>query len=266
MVNRVWHWLFGAGLVRTTDNFGTQGETPSHPELLDHLASQFITQGWSMKKLVREIMLSRTYQLSWRGELRESPSDRSETRKTRPAEIDPENRLLWRGNRRRLDAECIRDAMLFVSGQLSDERGGPSFKPTLSADYGFSDSGTRRSVYVPAFRNALPEIFEAFDFADPSMVVGARNASTVAPQALFLMNHPFVREQARTAARRVLGERLPTGEARLQRAYRLALGRVPTASELVMAQRVLSTNGESAEAWTDIFHALFASADFRYLN
>jgi hypothetical protein len=266
MVNRTWHWLFGAGLVRTTDNFGTTGETPSHPELLDHLATQFIAQGWSVKKLVREIVLSRTYQLGWRNELRESSSNQSGTRETRPSNIDPENRLFWHANRRRLEAESIRDTMLAVSGQLSGERGGPSFKSTLSADYGFTDTETRRSVYVPAFRNALPEIFEAFDFADPSMVVGVRNISTVAPQALFLMNHPFVREQAKLAAQRLLAEKFSDDDARLTRACRLALGRAPTAGEQSIAQKVLQNTSDATEAWTDIFHALIASPDFRYVN
>jgi hypothetical protein len=263
MVNRTWHWLFGAGLVRTTDNFGTTGETPSHPELLDHLATQFIAQGWSVKKLVREIMLSRTYQLSSsRGH--ETPIDQSLL--TSPATNDPENRMFAHASRRRLDAEALRDTMLFVSGQLSAERGGPSFQATLSADYGFNYTASRRSVYVPAFRNALPELFEAFDFADPSMVVGVRNVSTVAPQALFLMNHPFVREQAVASAKRLLAEKLADDDARLSRACRRTLGRAPTAGEQAIARKVLQNTSDATEAWTDIFHALFASPDFRYVN
>ena len=264
MVNRVWHWLFGAGLVRTTDNFGTMGEMPSHPELLDHLAAQFIEQGWSVKKLVREMMLSRTYQLS-----AERESGRFGSGKDTPAahpDADPENRLLGHANRRRLDAECIRDTMLFVSGQLNNRGGGPSFKPGLSADYGFNYGEPRRSVYVPAFRNALPEIFEAFDFADPSIVVGTRNVSTVAPQALFLMNHPFVREQARAAALRLRSENLDSDDTRVRRAYRVALGRIPSAGEVALAKKQLSAVSDPVEGWTDILHALFASADFRYLN
>jgi len=274
MVNRTWHWLFGTGLVRTTDNFGTMGETPSHPELLDYLAGQFVEDGWSVKKLVREIVLSRTYQLSsgeaGRGVLTAplsatTPLPGALGQRALPSEIDPENRLLWRANRRRLDAECIRDTMLLVSGQLNSERGGPSFKPTLSADYGFNFTEPRRSIYAPAFRNALPEIFEVFDFADPSMVTGARDASTVAPQALFLMNHPFVREQARFAADRLTTKKFSSSEARLVRAYRLALGRAPTPGETMVAKKIWSS-GEMLEAWTDIFHALFASPDFRYVN
>ncbi len=267
MVNRTWHWLFGAGLVRTTDNFGTMGEMPSHPELLDHLATQFIAQGWSVKKLVREIVLSRTYQLtSVAAGVNPQPSDLSSRAFTGAATNDLENRLFWRANRRRLDAECIRDTMLSVSAQLSVERGGPSFKATQSADYGFNSTESRRSVYVPAFRNALPEIFEAFDFADPSMVVGVRNVSTVAPQALFLMNHPFVREQAKLAAQRLLAEKLPDDDARLNRACRLALGRAPTDGEKSVANKCLGGGTDALTAWTDFFHALFASADFRYVN
>src|SRR5262249_5898659 len=154
MVNRVWHHLFGAGLVRTVDNFGNTGEAPSHPELLDHLALQFIKDGWSVKKLIRQVMLSRVYQMS-------SAADSAEGRK-----LDPENRLLWRANRRRLDAESIRDAMLTVSGTLDRTAGGPSIRPGTMAerDYRFED--TRRSVYTPVFRNRLLELFEAFDFAN----------------------------------------------------------------------------------------------------
>jgi hypothetical protein len=219
-------------------------------------------------------MLSRTYQLSsevGRGVLTaplEDPMPRSGALRQRalPSDLDPENRLLWRANRRRLDAECIRDTMLFVSGRLSDERGGPSFKASISADYGFQFTDARRSVYVPAFRNALPEIFEAFDFADPSIVTGVRNVSTVAPQALFLMNHPFVREQARFAAERLAAEKFDNDDARLQRAYRLTLGRPPLRGEVAVAKKLLSTEANTTEAWTDIFHALFASVDFRYVN
>jgi cytochrome c553 len=172
MANRAWHWLTGDGLVRTVDNFGTTGEPPSHPELLDHLASRFVEDGWSVKKLVRRIVLSRTYRLS----VATDPKGLA---------ADPENRLRWRANRRRLEAECIRDAMLSVSGQLDTTMGGPTFKPNVTADYGYRHTDTRRSVYSPVFRNALPEVFEAFDFADPSMPTGRRYVSTVAPQALF---------------------------------------------------------------------------------
>ena len=261
IVNRVWHWLFGVGLVRTTDNFGTTGETPSHPELLDDLAVHFMEDGWSIKTLVRRIVLSRAYQTA-------SVDDR------RARTADPENRLLWRTNRRRLDAECIRDAILAVGGQLRQEMGGPGFPSEIAADFGFQHVGNRRSVYAPVFRNALPELFEAFDFADPSLVVGGRNVSTVAPQALYLLNHPFLREQARHAARLLLSGTGPGRDdrGRIERAYRRTLGRPPSDREREIAVKFLSRSegtGASAspeEAWALLFQALFATIDFRYVD
>ena len=250
VVNRAGHWLFGAGLVRTTDNFGTTGEQPSHPELLDHLAMRFMDEGWSVKRLVRLIVLSRTYQLS-------TDSDSA------ALDADPENRLLWRMNRKRLDAECIRDSMLSVSRQLTLDIGGATIKAGTSADYGYRYTDPRRSVYVPVLRNALPELFEAFDFADPSAVTGRRNVSTVAPQALFLMNHPFVIEQSDRAAKHLL-QHIPC-EARIDYAYRLTLGRSPTDGERALTLQNLD-GSEDLRAWAQLFQALFASIDFRYLN
>jgi hypothetical protein len=251
-VNRAWHWLFGSGIVRTVDNFGSTGERPSNPELLDWLAVQFVRDGWSTKKLVRILVLSRTYRQASRGG-------------AKLVAADPENRLFARANRRRLDAECLRDTILAVSGKLTSDKGGPGFPANLASDYGFKQTATCRSVYLPVFRNALPEMFEVFDFADPSTVTGRRNASTVAPQALFMMNNPFVLEQARHAAARLLKEQLADDDARITRAYRLALGRAPTEGERALAARFL--RGRAAEdGWASLFHALFASADFRYLE
>ena len=250
MANRVWHWLF-AGIVRTVDNFGTTGERPSNPELLDHLALTF-QQGWSVKKLVRYVVLSRTYRQSAAGD-------------AATATADPENRLFGRANRRRLEAECIRDTLLAVSGQLDLTRGGRTFPPALAADYGFKANSTRRSVYLPQFRNALPEMLDVFDAADPSTVTGRRNSGTIAPQALFMMNSPFVLDQSKHAATRLLAEKHAGDAARLTRAYRLALGRAPTDGERAVANRFLAGKDEMA-AWTAMFHALFASAEFRYVN
>jgi hypothetical protein len=250
IVNRAWNWVFGAGLVRTTDNFGTTGETPSHPELLDHLATRFTAEGWSMKSLVRSIVLSHTY--------------RQAGRNTAAEAADPENRLVGRYARKRLEAECIRDAMLAVSGKLSPDRGGPTYPATLAADYGYKTSDTRRSVYLPVFRNAMPEALEAFDFADPSLVTGRRNTSTVAPQALYLLNHPFPAEQAKHAAARLLAEGLADDAAQITRAYRRGLGREPTAGERAVTTKFLAKAG--ADGWPAVFHALFASADFRYVD
>jgi hypothetical protein len=255
IANRAWHWLFGAGLVRTTDNFGTTGELPSHPDLLDHLAVRFTEDGWSIKKLVRAIVLSHTYRQS---AIRHPPTAN---------DTDPENRLLSRQNRRRLDAECIRDTLLAVSGRLTLDHGGPTFSPTLAADYGYRHTDRRRSVYAPVFRNALPELLEAFDFADPSMVTGRRNVSTVAQQALLLLNHPFVVEQARHAAGRLLDEGGLDDEDRVVRAYCRVLGRPPTDGERRAALTFLhGATGDPKDAWALVIQALIASVDFRYVN
>jgi hypothetical protein len=254
-VNRVWHWLFGAGLVRTTDNFGTVGERPSHSELLDYLATEFVEDGWSIKKLVRAIVLSNTYRQS-------SAGDR------RSREADPENRLLSHANRRRLDAECLRDTILSVSGRLTLDRGGPTYRRGLQSDYGYTHTDTRRSVYTPVFRNALPELFEVFDFADPSVPTGRRIVSTSAPQALFMMNHPFVLEEARHAARRLLAGPCRDDSERLSRAYRLTLGRPPAEGERRLAEAFLAgANASGREAaWAQLFGVLFASIDFRHVE
>jgi hypothetical protein len=247
-VNRVWAWLMGEGLVRSVDNFGTTGDPPSHPELLDHLAEHFVSGGWSTKKLVREIMLSRAYQSQSRMRTRHEAA----------------------GTRHRLTAEQLRDAMLAVSGELQlDPPHGPTFAADRAADFGFVFKEPRRSVYAPVFRNALPEIFEAFDFPSPSLVTGQRSASTTATQALFLMNHPFVRERAAAAARRLLAEPLDDGAARIDRAYRRALGRPPTAAECALALRHVHSAhgvGDAEAAWADLFQALFGSLDFRCLD
>ena len=252
-VNRAWHWLFGAGIVRTTGNFGTTGERPSHPELLDFMAVRFIREGWSIKKLIRHLVTSSTYRMS----------------STVPANAGakgPENRLFWKMNRRRLDAECIRDTLLQVSGQLKLDRSGPSFPASLNSDYSFRGDDRRRSVYQPVFRNSLPEIFNVFDFANASMSTGRRDVSTVAPQALYLMNSPFVREQARHAAARLLAEPHRDDRARIVRAYRWTLGRAPTAAESGIALRHLPGAEDARSAWAQVFQALFCSVEFRYVN
>jgi hypothetical protein len=254
--NRVWHWLMGSGIVRTVDNFGTTGERPSHPELLDALANRFTADGWSVKKLVRAIVLSQTYQQGSAGD-------------AALVKADPENQLFGRANRRRLDAEVIRDTLLTVSGKLSADRGGPHYPANTGADYNYYAANSKaatnvRSVYLPVFRNSLPDIFDAFDFADPSTVNGKRNTSTVAPQALYFLNNPFPVEQAKASAARLLAEKHDSTEARLVRAYRLALGRVPTDGERSIGLRFVSAAKDPAEAWAALFQALFASADFRY--
>ena len=256
MTNRVWHWLFGAGLVRTVDNFGTMGESPSHPELLDHLAVHFIQQGWSVKNLIRTIVLSRTYRLS---------SSRGEQPE------DPENRLLAHMNQRRLDAESLRDTMLSVGGTLKLEMGGATFPANLKTDIGFRFQAPRRSVYVPVFRSSLPQLFEVFDFANPSLVTGRRDVSTVAPQALFMMNHAFVRTQARLTAERLLSDSQLKESHRIDHAYLQILGRHATEEEISLSQEFLKalidkTEKGRIEAWTQMVQSLFSTIDFRYVR
>ncbi|HEU5434255.1 MAG TPA: DUF1553 domain-containing protein, partial [Thermomicrobiales bacterium] len=257
LANRVWHWLFGAGLVRTTDNFGSAGEAPSHPELLDYLAADFMERGWSVKSLVRQIVLSRTYRLS-------AAADPA------AAAADPENRLLARAPRRRLDAECLRDAMLAVGGELDLCVGGKTIKPGTAADYGYQHDSPRRSVYLPAFRNALPEIFKVFDFADTSVVSGERNRSTTSQQALFFMNDPFVLHASRQAAGRTLAWPGLDDAGRIDRAYRAALGRAPSDAErrasLEFLASAAAAKTSAADAWTELWQAIFASLDFRFLD
>jgi hypothetical protein len=253
--------------VRTVDNFGVTGETPSHPELLDFLATRLAENGWSVKKLIREIMLSQTYQ--------QSAAVNAEALRT-----DPENRLLWRANLRRLDAESIRDAILSVSGELKLDVGGPNIGGAGAVDanttaaqnteYGYKFIDTRRSVYTPAFRNVRLELFEAFDFGDINQTMGARNTSTVATQALYLMNHPFVIEQSRLAAKRALTGTSLDDAARIDRAYRVTLGRLPSEKEKRLAREFTGSPGDSDElrlnAWAEFYQMLFACVDFRYLN
>jgi hypothetical protein len=253
-VNRVWHYVFGAGLVRTVDNFGTAGELPSHPELLDDLAARFIDDGWSTKRLLRELVLSHAYRMA-------SATD------DEAAIIDPENRLLVGMNRRRLDAESLRDAMLAIAGTLDLQIGGRNVSddvlakssPDSPAEYGFEFVDSRRSVYTPAFRNCMHELFEAFDFADQNRSVGARSLTTAAPQALLMLNSPFVMEQARAAAERALASDPET------------LGRRPSNGELgiaLAAVRVADEGDAQArrEAWQRLFQGLFGCIDFRYIE
>ena len=278
MVNRVWQHLFGEGIVATEDNFGAMGEKPSHPALLDYLAVKYQTpveqggMGWSTKRLIREIVLSRTYGLST-------------AQDSFASEVDPANRLLWRQEPRRLDAESIRDAILAVSGQLDAVPPNGSVVRTIGDGYigrgvrpesftGFQSN--KRSIYLPIVRDFVPEALELFDFAEPSLVIASRETTNVPSQALYLMNSPFVRENALATVRRVLASPLEF-DARIHLLYQLSLGRKATENErqraadylLAEARGLLpgSDKEKAAEAsWATLCHALFACAEFRYLN
>jgi hypothetical protein len=271
MVNRVWEHLFGEGLVNTVDNFGALGNEPTHPELLDTLAVQFMDQKWSIKRLIRSIVLSRVYQLS-----SEHNDDNYEK--------DPGDKFLWRMPRRRLDAEEIRDAMLMASGQLSLER--PEGSPVMELSNRGVGGGKGmqqvrkpsnvRSVYLPILRGLVPEMLGAFDVADPDLIVGKRDVTTVPTQALFLMNNPFVLNQSAEFAKRVLKDQGLDQNARINLAYRLAVGRLPTDRERTEVAKYIVDFRKSFEeakqkgnssfaAWASFCQTLFESGLFRYV-
>ena len=254
MANRVWRHLFGHGLVRTPDNFGLTGRPPTHPELLDHLASELVDNGWSVKQLIRQIMLSRAYQLSSHGS-------------AATAQDDPENKWLTRQNRRRLDAESLHDAILSFSGRLDLSIGGDPVAPETKTETGYEFTYGRRAIYLPVFRNQLADPLAIFDFANPNHTVGHRPETTGAAQAMYLMNSPFVREQAEHAARRLLDE-APTGaEPRIRWAFQQALTRTPRPEELLTLRRhIEGAEGDELQSWTAVCHAVVACIDFRYVD
>ncbi|GMU20799.1 MAG: hypothetical protein AMXMBFR13_08950 [Phycisphaerae bacterium] len=224
MVNRIWLHHFGAGLVRTPSDFGIRGEPPTHPELLDYLAYRFVEDGWSIKKLHRLIMLSSTYRQS-------SLAD------TGPAQLDPDNRLLWRANRRRLDFESLRDSLLAVSAGLDLAEGGPAVEITQPP---FS---RRRSIYGFIERQNLPAVFRTFDFASPDTHSPFRHVTTVPQQGLFLLNSPFVIEQARRLAARPEIARIASPYQRVEALHRIVLGRPATSEEVALGVRFASEPG-----------------------
>ncbi|MAX36617.1 MAG: hypothetical protein CME33_08620 [Gimesia sp.] len=257
-VNRIWHHLFGSGLVRTVDNFGFRGETPSHPELLDHLALKLIDNGWSTKAMIREIVLSKTYQLS-----SHSSAEQRET--------DPDNRLLSHQNHRRLDAEAIRDTILLVSGKLDLSQQAQTIRPDTKSEYGYQFQNHFRSVYVPVFRNRLHDLLAIFDFPDPNLSVGRRNTSTLSTQALYLMNNPFVIEQAQNTAQRLLEKYPDDDAARINALFRLSLGRLPSQAErnntaAFLNQTDAQDSATELERWTACCQTIIACIDFRYIK
>ncbi|MFQ5731290.1 MAG: PSD1 and planctomycete cytochrome C domain-containing protein [Planctomycetaceae bacterium] len=267
-VNRVWHHLFGSGLVRTVDNFGSTGERPSHPRLLDHLATRFVNDGWSLKTLIREIVLSRTYR-------------QASTFNRRSFRRDPENRLLWRVAKHRLEAEAIRDAMLEVSGELDANRPEASLVGRVIGDRPISligldkrvpadlDGSVHRSVYLPVIRDRLPDALDLFDFAEPSLVTGRREMTNVPVQALYLMNSPFVQKRAAAFARRLQRE-AGTDEQRVRRAFLLCFSRSPDAEEtkrsLAFLKRRPTGDAAGQSVLASFCQALLCTAEFRNLD
>ena len=273
-VNRVWHHLFGRGLVPTVDNFGALGERPTHPELLDHLAWQFVhVDGWSTKRLIRRLLLTRTFAMG------------SRDADTRASELDPANQWWHRMPVRRLEAEAIHDALLVVSGRFNAAMAGPPVPVHLTEFVigrgrpdrsGPLDGDGRRSLYTAVRRNFLPTTLQAFDYPTPFSTVGRRNVTNVPAQSLALMNDPFLHQQAEVWARRLLAETpqadLPT---RLRALFMEAYHRPPTPTELESCRTAFtefrvfhatqSPDLANRGAWTDLCHALLNANEFIYL-
>jgi hypothetical protein len=267
LVNRVWHHLFGRGIVGSVDNFGKLGEMPTHPELLDYLADRFVQENWSIKKLIRTLVLTRAYQMSAR------PEPQAE-------KADPENLLLHRMRLRRLEGEAIRDAILAVSGQLKNDMYGPSV-PVYLTDFqegrgrpgsGPLDGAGRRSLYLAVRRNFLSPLLQAFDTPTPFSTVGRRTVSNVPAQALILLNDPFVHQQAEQWARRVVAQGRSPAE-RIESMYLSAFGRPPRPAELQACRQFLERQTRSTQpppnevaAWAALAHVLFNTKEFIYLQ
>ena len=272
VVNRLWHHLTGRGLVKSVDNFGVLGSEPTHPDLLDYLATEFVNDGWSIKQMIKRIVLSQTYGMS---------------SESNPAyqEIDPDNDYLHHFRIRRMQGEAIRDSMLQVSGRLDRKMYGPSIAIHLTpfmqgrgrpGKSGPLDGLGRRSIYIEVRRNFLQPMMLAFDTPIPFNSIGRRNVSNVPAQALILMNDPFVVEQAKVWSQRLMTE-ADTVDERIQLAYQNAFGRFATEEEMSKSKSFLQTQArersidddkilQSADIWADFCHVLFNVKEFIYLR
>jgi hypothetical protein len=267
LVNRVWHHLFGRGIVPSVDNFGVMGEPPTHPELLDYLADRFVRDGWSVKRLIRMLVLSSTYQMSAQAG-------------GAGGAADPQNLLWHRMPIRRLEGEAIRDAMLLISGRLDRAQLGPPV-PVYLTEFqqgrgrpapGPLDGAGRRSIYLSVRRNFLPSFMLAFDTPIPFSTVGRRSVSNVPAQSLILLNDPLVQELARRWAQRLLASP-GTAPERITAMYQSAFGRPPSANETRACLEFLDHQaalhqGKSGDqaAWADLAHVLFNAKEFVFLN
>lgn len=267
-VNRVWHHLFGRGLVPTVDDFGVMGEPPTHPELLDYLAVEFVESGWDVKGLIKRMVLSATFRVSSQAEsIAES--------------TDPANALFHRANLRRLTGEEIRDAILFVSGQLNRKQFGPSVPIYISnfmrhnrspQDSGPMDGDGRRSIYLEVRRNQLSHFLTAYDKPAPFTTIGRRNISNSGAQPLILLNDPFVHDQAKKWANQLLTVHGSDGAAIVEEAFLACFGRQPSLEEkrlflaFVEEQAESGSDAERLQAWQDVCHTLFNAKEFIFVN
>ncbi len=268
-VNRVWRWRFGRGIVGSVDNFGTLGDRPTHPELLDYLATTFVNDDhWSLKKFQKRLMLTRTYQMG------DEFSEKAAT-------VDPDNRLLWRFPRQRLEAEAIRDSILFVSGTLDRKMGGTtlslaprSYVTGTANDDRVKYDVLRRAVYLPVIRSAVYDVYTAFDFGDPTVMNGDRSSTTVAPQALFMLNSSLVLNATKALAADLLAKPNVTDTERIQSLYLASYGRHATASEVTRILgfldrfKLLYANAKDPKlsSWQSVCKAVIAANEFIYVE
>jgi len=262
-VNRVWLHLFGRGIVESPDDFGRMGRKPSHPELLDDLAARFVRDGWNIKTLIRELVLSRAYQLN--------SGDGA------GAAADPSNILLWRANKKRLEAEPLRDAILFLGGtlDLSPREGSPV--ADLAKDItppgrevgrkqylkDLTDDSSHRSIYLPIVRGAQLPMMQCFNAADPGLVIGARSSGITPLQSLLLMNSDRVMTQAEGLARRLFPAPGIALDERITRAWRIACARRPTTPELASLRSFIAAAGDELAGWTQLCHVLMQCGEFQ---
>lgn len=270
LVNRVWKHHFGEGIVRSPDDFGVQGQPPTHPELLDWLAAEFVARGWSVKQLHQLMLTSAAYRQSSRATPEQA---------TKAVTADPQNKLLHRQNVRRLEAEAIRDAMLSVSGRLDRAAGGPGVPPHLTEHQvgrgrpapGPVDGAGRRSVYLQVRRNFLPPLLVAFDYPTPFTAIGRRTVSNVPAQSLALLNNPFVLGEADRWGRRVEAGAAPPAD-RVTGMYVAAFGRPPTPGELAAATGFVAARAadggtpDAPSPWAELAHALFNGKEFVFVE
>jgi hypothetical protein len=263
MVNRIWQGHFGVGLVASASNFGLRGSPPSHPELLDWLASEFVKGGWSIKRMHRLIMLSNAYQMSCAAD-------------ARAAELDPENRLLSRQNRRRLEAEPIRDALLSAGGNLDATIGGSLNKPSKEKYNAIGDAdpvfnSVRRAIYLPIVRSRMYDMFTIFDYVDSGVHTPLRSVTTVPPQALFMLNSELVAKQADLLAKRLLAPEIGDDMARVRCVYEILYSRPPTPAQAARALSHIASvsagvDSQRAAAWASVCRVLLATNEFVYVN
>jgi hypothetical protein len=263
LVNRVWSWLFGRGIVATVDNFGVTGEAPSHPELLDHLAARFVAEGWSLKRLIRELVGTQAYRMT------SVPPPGAEA-------IDPANRLLSHMPLQRLRAETVRDCLLFVSGQL--DRSLEGFTGPPDRGNGGGPANRRRGVYHYRKREAQDHMMVMFDAPESTRTVGGREATNVPGQSLLMLNNAFVHGQAHAwAARSIASSRGMSLDRRLSRLFFEALGRRPEPGEVDALMAFLESQADAyglADAaresdprlWVDVCHVLFNAKEFLYVR